>query len=179
MRTSFLFLCLAVLPATGGCSQPAGMYQAAQVRVVDSQLCFAVADSDEARRTPPVLTAISVDRFTGSDWEHVWQWITPLEPPVTLTPDQCIPFGSALVAGGSNDLVATLQPGERYGVAINSQIVNPEPGGDPTVGRIYSRHFCLQSSGGGGLTPTEVPRVRGELKWEVCGLPDVGEPGGG
>ena len=85
MRTCSLLLCLAVVPATGGCTQPAGMYQQAQVRIVDSQLCFTVADTDEARRTPPMLTAISVNRFTGADWEYVWRWITPLEPAVTLT----------------------------------------------------------------------------------------------
>ena len=177
MRTCSLLLCLAVVPATGGCTQPAGMYQQAQVRIVDSQLCFTVADTDEARRTPPMLTAISVNRFTGADWEYVWRWITPLEPAVTLTADECIPFGTALVAGGSNELVATLQPGERYGVSINSQIVNPVSGGDPTVGRIYSRHFCLQSSAGAGLTVIEVPRVRGELQWEVCGPQVMGDSG--
>lgn len=176
MRTCSLLLCLAILPATGGCTQPVGMYQKAQVRIVGSQLCFAVADTDEARRTPPVLTAISVSRFTGSDWENVWRWITPLEPPVTVSPDQCIPFGSAPVAGGSSDGVATLQPGERYGVSMNSQIVNPEPGGDPTVGRIYSQYFCLQPSVGGVPTLIEVPRVRGETVWNVCEQPVTSAP---
>ena len=179
MRISLLVVGLAILPATGGCTQPAGMYQTAQVRLVDSRPCFAVADNDEARRTPPVLTAISVDRFTGADWTNVWRWITPVEPSVTLVPDQCIPFGSALVAGGSSNVVATLQPGERYGVSINSQIVNPESDGDPMVGRIYSQSFCLQSSSNGGLTVIEVPRVRGELKWGVCGPPAAGESDAG
>ena len=168
MNLRCLLLCICVLPATGGCTQPVGMYQQAQVRIVDSQLCFAVADTGEARRTPPVLTAISVDRFTGSDWENVWHWITPLEPQVTLSPDQCIPFGSALIAGGTSDFVATLQPGERYSVAINSQIVNPEPLGDPTVGRMYSRRFCLKPSASGAPTLIEVPQVRGETVWSVC-----------
>lgn len=169
MRTCSLYLCFALLPTTGGCSQPDGMYQQAQVRLVDSQLCFAIADTGEARDTPPTLTSISVARFTGSDWEYVWRWTSPLEPPVQLSPDRCIPYGSSPIAGATGARIAALRPGERYGVSINAQILNPTSGGDPTVGRVYSQHFCLQQSGNGVLTPIQVSQVRGDPGWEVCG----------
>ena len=168
MKVSCLFACLIVLPATGGCTQPAGMYQKAQVRVVDSRPCFAVADSEESRRTPPVVGAVSVDRFTGSDWEYVWAWITPLDPVVRLGPDQCVPFGTPLIAGGSNHVQALLQPGERYHVGINSQISNPSPVGDAMVGRMYGRDFCLGVDVGGEVAVVYVPTVAGERQWDVC-----------
>ena len=168
MRIGLLVVGLAILPATGGCTQPAGMYQTAQVRLVDSRPCFAVADNDEARRTPPVLTAISVDRFTGADWTNVWRWITPVEPSVTLVPDQCIPFGTALVAGGSNQVHASLQAGERYHVAINSEIPNPSPVGDAMVGRMYGRDFCLVADAGGEMAVVYVAKVAGHRQWGVC-----------
>lgn len=168
MRASCLLACLVLLPATGGCTQPAGMYQNAQVRIVDSQVCFTVADSGESRRTPPVVGAVWVDRFTGSDWERVWAWVTPLEPIFLLGPDQCVPFGTALVAGGSNQVHASLQAGERYHVAINSEIPNPSPVGDAMVGRMYGRDFCLVADAGGEMAVVYVATVAGHRQWGVC-----------
>lgn len=168
MRASCFFACLVMLPLTGGCTQPSGMYQAAQVRIVDSRPCFTVVDSDESRRTRPVVGAVSVDRFNGSGWENVWGWITPLEPVVRLGPDQCIPFGTPLVVGGSNHVREPLQPGERYHVAINSEIPNPLGLGDAMVGRMYGRDFCLVVDAGGQVAVVYVPKVAGRRQWEVC-----------
>lgn len=145
------------------------MYQEAQVRFVDAKPCFAVADTDEARRTPPVVTTASVDEFTGADWQNVWQWTTPAEPPVPLSPDICIPYGEPLIAIGTYGNAPPLRPGARYHVAINSQIVNPDVDGDPVVGRVYSREFCLRLDAGGRVEVIVVPRASGQSQWDVCG----------
>ena len=168
MSARLRILLLLVMPLTVGCNQPAGMYQKARVLIVDGQACFAVANNEEARNTPPVLTAVSVDRFTGTDWETVWSWITPVAPAVALHPEQCIVFGRPLFPAGTSKLAGPLRTGERYNITINSQIPNPRHWGDRMVGRAYTREFCLRSSSDGGLRAIAVPSTAGKTRWSVC-----------
>jgi hypothetical protein len=144
------------------------MYQVAQVRMEQSHVCFSVNDGDEARQSPPTVAAISVERITESGWEAVWSLITPLSPPTTLHPADCIPFGADLAGGKVQWSGHRLQPGERYNVGINAQIANPAARGDPTLGRMYSRDFCLRARSGQQLEVILVPRAGGETQWRVC-----------
>ena len=163
-----VLLPLLMMPLTAGCTQPAGMYQEARVLIVDGQACFGVANNKESRNTPPVLTAVSVDRFTGTDWENVWSWITPETPAVTLRPEQCIGFGRPLIPAGASKLAGPLRTGERYNITINSQIPNPRHRGDRMIGRAYTRDFCLQASSDGSLRAIAVPTTAGKTQWRVC-----------
>lgn len=121
--------------------------------------------------------AISVSEYINDSWIELWGWTTPLSPPTTLAPSQYIPYGHLPAEEAGGTAVPALVPGARYGVEINAQIPNPRAGGDRMVSRRYSRHFCLQPTAGGASPLVEVPRVRGELRWEVCGQPVAGEPG--
>lgn len=172
-------LLVALFPLVGGCRQPANTYQQATIRWADGQACFSVADTDESRRTPPTVAAISVSEYGNGEWIRLWEAAAPLSPPTILAPHQCIPYGYRFLDEASGESVAQpLVVGGRYGVEINAQIPNPRAGGDRMVSRRYSRHFCLQPTAGGASSLVEVPRVRGELRWEVCGQPVAGEPGG-
>ncbi|MGH8075166.1 MAG: hypothetical protein ACREO4_14045 [Lysobacter sp.] len=176
-RCALLFA--ALFPLVGGCRQPANTYQQATIRWTDEQACFSVADTDESRRTPPTVAAISVSQFNDGQWVRLWVSAAPLSPPTTLAPRQCISYGHGFAgAAGKGSVAPPLVAGGRYGVEINAQVPNPRAGGDRMVSRRYSGHFCLQSSGNGGSTLIEVPRVRGDLAWEVCGQPVAGEAGG-
>lgn len=168
MSARLRILPLLVVPLTAGCNEPAGMYQEARVLIVDGQACFAVANNEEARNTPPVLTAVSVDRFTGTDWENVWAWIPPEAPAVALHPEQCIVFGRPPNSAGTSKLAGPLRTEERYNITINSQIKNPRHWGDDMVGRAYTREFCLQTSTDGNLLAIAVPSVAGKTQWSVC-----------
>ena len=171
------FLLIALFPLVGGCRQPANTYQQAAIRWVDGAACFSVADTEESWKTPPTIGAISVSQYINDAWIELWGWTTPLSPPTTLGPNQCIPYGHSPSAETGRAAVPTLVPGARYGVEINAQIPNPRAGGDRMVSRRYSRQFCLWPTEGRVSPLVEVPRVRGELRWEVCGQPVAGEPG--
>lgn len=168
MKHPLLLIVALSLPFPAGCTQPTRIYQEARIRIVDSQLCFAVADTEEVRRTAPTVGAVSVDRFDGSDWENVWNWIVPPQSPITLEADDCVPFGQHSASGAGVDPPAPLRPGERYHVAINAQIPNAAAEGDRMLGRLYSREFCLRTMAGGELEVVTVPRARGKSQWSVC-----------
>lgn len=172
MNRLYVLLLIALFPLAGGCRQPANTYQPATIRWVDGQACFSVADTDESWKTPPTIGAISVSQYMNDGWVELWGWTTPLSPPTTLGPNQCIPYGF-LPAEETGGTVAPspLVPGARYGVQINAQIPNLRPGGDHMVSRRYSRKFCLQPSASGAPTLIEVPQVRGETVWSVCEQP--------
>lgn len=168
MKILLLGLFALLIPLTAGCRQPSGMYQPAVVKIIDSQPCFGVADSDETRHTPPTIAAISVDRGTDGGVENVWSWITPLTPAVTLHPSDCIPYGYGASAGEAHQSGHNPSVGERYSVSINAQIPNPSPHGDRMLGRMYGLEFCLVKSADGELRAISVPRSRGAPMWQVC-----------
>lgn len=151
------------------CMQPPGMYQRAEVRMQGSVPCFSIPDTEETRRIAPVLSAISVDRYTGGAWETIWYWITPETPAFQLEPTECVPFGYEPPAGEFQAPTTPMKSGDRYHVAINSQIPNPSRRGDRTLGRMYSLDFCLQAQPDGTFAAVPVPRLMGEAQWQVCG----------
>lgn len=171
MRIGAVFLPLLLAPGVGGCTQPAGMYQDATIRIVDSRLCFSVADSKEARKTPPTIAAISVSKFVDSKWERIWGWITPLEPETTLHPDDCIPYGYRPVNDSQQQIYEQLRPGERYGLSINAGIPNPSRRGDRTLGRMYGQYFCLRENSDGSQEVLLVPAFKGVTQWQLCNVP--------
>lgn len=166
-----LLVLAAILPFAAGCRQPAGMYQDAQVRIVGSQVCFSVNASEEARRTPPTIAAISVSRYTENGGDTMWQWITPYKPPITLRPEDCIPYGYRGREVADVGATSALRPGARYHVAINSDIPNPATRGDRWLNRMYSRDFCLVTAPDGGIDVVLVPRSAGAPQWSLCGSP--------
>ena len=169
MKPAIPVLLSMLLPISGGCTTPRETYQAATVRWADGQACFSVADTPESRKTPPIIAAVTLSKQTPQGWLQLWSWVTPLSPPVTLNPSDCIPYGHPHAQGVKHPGKSTpLMPGERYGVQINAQVPNPQPGGDRMVTRRYSRHFCLQASDTGTPTIILVPRVKGELDWNAC-----------
>lgn len=168
-------LLLALLPLAAGCNQPRGTYQHATVTWVGDTACFSVADTEESRRTAPVLAAISVSRQTGGGWVDLWHWATPVATPTVLPPDRCLRYGEAPQAATSPSFAAPpLRPGERYVVEINGEVPNPLPGGDATLSRSYSRHFCILPTGQGAHRVALVQQIRGELDWSVCQASDDG-----
>lgn len=162
---------LLLAPCVGGCTQPAGMYQDATIRIVDSRVCFSVADSKEARETPPTIAAISVSKFVESKWELIWGWSTPLEPETTLHPDDCIPYGYRPVNDPQQQTAEQLRPGERYDLSINARIPNPSPRGDRTLGRMYGQYFCLRANADGLQEVLLVPSSKGVTQWQLCDAP--------
>ena len=163
-----LLVLAASLPFAAGCRQPAKMYQDAQVRIVDSQVCFSVSASEEAQRTPPTIAAISVSKYTENGGDTMWQWITPNKPSITLRPEDCIPYGYRGGEVVNVGATSALRTGGRYHVAINSDIPNPATRGDRWLNRMYSRDFCLVSAPDGGMDVVLVPRSAGALQWSVC-----------
>lgn len=163
-----LLFFLIFTPSIGGCTQPSGMYQKATIRVSNSQLCFSVADSWQARRTPPTIVAISVSKFVHSEWAQIWGWDAPLGPKATLHPDDCILYGERSADDASQQSPERLRPGERYDVSINSWIPNPSPRGDPKLGRMYGQYFCLRETTDSLTEVIEVPVVQGKTQWQLC-----------
>lgn len=168
MKARLLAFAALALPHAGGCSQPPNMYQPAEVRLVAGTPCFSVPGTTETQRTAPIVAAVAVGEYTAAGPSHIWEWVTPLEPEVTLPPDTCIPFGHPGSAMGPNG-IPPLLPGHRYHVSINSQIPSPSQQGDGMVGRMYSADFCLREDASGQPSLVMVPRSRGEAQWEVCG----------
>lgn len=168
MTSRLLALALLTMSFPAACMQPRGMYQDAEIRMAGSVPCFTVPDKKETRRSNPALAAISVDRYNGSDWEGVWYWITPEHPVVLLSPEECILFGQESTIGRSQAPLAPLRPGERYHLAINAEIPNPSKRGDRTLGRMYSRDFCLRADQTGELEIILVPRMQGVVQWQLC-----------
>lgn len=167
---------LMLAPQVGGCTQPAGMYQDATIRIVDSRPCFSVVDSKEARKTPPTIAAISVSKFVDSKWKRIWSWITPLEPETTLRPDDCIPYGYRPANDPPQQAPERLRPGERYDLSINAGIPNLSPRGDRTLGRMYGQYFCLRENAGGSQEVLLVPRSKGVTQWQLCDAPRIEGP---
>lgn len=155
-------------PWVGGCTQPPGTYQHATIRMIDSQPCFSVADSDETRSAPPSLAAISLSEQVDSEWKKQWSWITPLAPETILRPDDCIPYGFRSADDPQDHPLQPLRQGGRYHVSINSEIPNPARHGDRTVGRIYSLDFCVVPDAGGEVEAVIVPSSRGVTQWQIC-----------
>ncbi len=168
MKIGAVLLPLLLAPCVGGCTQPPDMYQPATILIKESQLCFSVADSDETRRTPPILAAISVSEQVGSEWKKQWSWITPLAPETILRPDDCIPYGFRPIDAPQDHPLQPLRQGGRYHVSINSEIPNPARRGDRMVGRKYSLDFCVVRNAAGEAEAVIVPSSRGVTQWQIC-----------
>lgn len=168
MKTGAVLLPMLLAPCVGGSTQPPGMYQPATIRITDSQLCFSVADSDETRRTPPILAAISVSEHLGSEWKKQWSWTTPLAPETILRPEDCIPYGYRPIDDPQDYPLQPFRPGGRYHVSINSEIPNPARRGDRMVGRMYNVDFCVVRAAAGEVEAVIVPSSRGVTQWQVC-----------
>lgn len=159
-----------LLPLTAGCTQPAGMYQDARVRVDGPHICFSVNDTEETHRTPPKVTGITVSKRTGAGTVEVWGLnLARAKPAVNLRPEDCIPYGYRPPQYAKPKSTYALRPGERYSVDINSFIKNPSPRGDKLLNRMYSSDFCLVSDPQGRTRIIIVPWGRGAPDWNVCG----------
>lgn len=170
-------LLLMSVPLTAGCTQPAGMYRAAQVRLLDSTVCFSVSDDSETRQFAPEIAGLTVSRHTPAGPVTAWKLdLTAAVPAARLSPGDCIAHGFRPKAGPHPTGTESLQPGERYSVDINAFIRGPETPGDGWLNRMYSRDFCLRAAANGTVQLVLVPWGRGEPQWQVCGPEGGSEP---
>ena len=170
LRLHFLLgTILLALPGIGGCTQPRGTYQAAAVSLDRAGICFSIPDSEEARRDPPEISALTVSRLADEGWLPVLQW-TSRAPGTRFHPGECIHRSKVGMRQGDASPDETLRPGVRYGVNITGDTPNPAGRGDPTVLRRYASHFCLVDHAA-AMRIVLVPRIRGEPDWSICETP--------
>jgi hypothetical protein len=171
-RWHLIWLALLV-PLPSGCSPP-GMYQRAAVRIENGQACFSVNGTKETRKTTPSITGTHVQVREPGDWRTIWEWHTPYQTGVSipLPPDRCIPFGYR-GPPGSSDVHEPLRPGASYSISIMGDVPNPNPGGDPTIQRVFLQEFCVRE-GPQGREIVLVPRGSdGGSQWQVCDTLDT------
>ncbi|WP_407353789.1 hypothetical protein [Luteimonas sp. R10] len=156
------------LPFAAGCTQPRGTYQEARVLLVDGVPCFAAADNDEARKSPPILAGLAVYEWEADKARILWNRSFPDSPP--LSPDDCITYDPD--SSDAAEDFSPLQPGNHYSVEINSHVPDgkSKDGGVDWKNRVYSADFCLITDQEGGT-----PRVyqvgkdeSGRRDWSSC-----------
>lgn len=167
MKGVSLVLGCALLIFASGCE--------ARQRILDMPIqdqgglpCFGVADTREARRHPIKLGAMVVSELDASEnvVREVWSLAGRL-PPVTLDPQQCLPYGAQ--PEGAETLVEAepVQPGTRYSAFINAYIQDESSWSN----RSYLGAFCL-TEGPEGRQVHEIPSgpVADQARWAACQL---------
>lgn len=153
------------------CGAPAGCW-ASGPRMLDGQVkqagnlpCFTVADTSEARKSPPEIVALDVYALGPNEEANmVWSLdMTKKQSPVRLSPDNCIAYGAD---GLMPQSAKSLEVGARYAVSINSSIRK----GDESENRSYQSYFCLTKGENQALTVHQVlwNEKNKAWNWGVC-----------
>lgn len=159
------------------CFAAPGRYQEGVVRQKGEMPCFAVADTEETRTTPPRLAVVDVGERLTVGAKPIWElsWGEDGGPLPTLSPEGCITYGTAELGGNTHIAPAALVPGKRYEMNIWSHIGDKAK--KESKARNYHGNFCLTAK------PAQNPVVHqvfwderlNKWRWDVCGLENSAE----
>lgn len=166
-----------LIPATGGCNSAPGEHQDGRVLQVGNLPCFSVADSDEARATPPKLAVLEVNEQMAAGVSMRWElsFVGEKLPATTLPPATCITYGTAVKNSETMTPAAPLEVGKRYEAGILSHILKSQK--DEWRMRDYRAKFCLTENADKKITVHEVlwDEKMDKWRWDVCGLENSAE----
>jgi len=157
LKTVFFASLITVLAT--GCLEKK-MYYPAQVKEKDGLPCFSVEDAKETRKNTPVISTITVFEYGNKAEESIWLRMFPAtETRVTLSPDQCIPYGD-------DGKAPSLEAGKHYYVFLNADI----PKGKDWESRRYGGYFCISNdqSGKAIIHPVVWNDSKDGYDWSVC-----------
>lgn len=137
--------------------------------------CFSIESSQDTRRLPTTLAAISVHELDQRDVPSraVWELgvrVGGSEEPPRLSPDACLAYGEQPAAMAVRTLPAALEPGKRYQVSINTDLGDTQR----SENRRYRAYFCLTRQGDQVLVHgVKWDERAGQRLWDACGLPNA------
>lgn len=173
----WLILLMLLFASNAGVLAAPSRYQEGVVRQKGEMPCFAVADTEETRATAPRLAVVDVGERLTVGAKPIWElsWGEDGGQLPALSPEGCIAYGTADLAGKSRLAPVALVPGKRYEMNIWSYIGDKAK--KESKARNYHGNFCLTAE------PAQNPVVHqvfwdellNKWRWDVCGLENSAE----
>lgn len=163
-------------PMIASCNSAPGEHQRAQIKQVQQLPCFTVADTEEARKTPPQLAVISVFEQEPQGVHMFWEVTFGQNGLDTyLAPTECISYGANPLGSTARVPATPLEVGKRYSLSIWSHILKA-PNDDWRL-RDYRANFCLTRDANNQPVVHSVlwDKSIDKWRWDVCGLENTAE----